>query len=894
MLKEKIKQLFALTLAAATLLQSGVLAAEAEPAADTEADTVAADTAAGDTSAENDPIQKYKVDFMDEVRYYDYGKFMDGFSLAEKEISNKAAIDLLIDLEIYVLESDYKAVSSGSKINTTAAEYNKYDKSVTKADFYYVLNQLMLGDMEKSSEYKTFGEQDKVTMLDVVNSLADLLGYGSVKEQLGLQRIVNDNSLLKGVGAYNPGKTLSFGELSVILVNTLEANGVQESHSVNNSAATAANDMFMERQLNIYKVEGFVNAVGAQNLFKNQARWYDEVEIDRVKYQTGNVDADEFLGKYVVAYFYLDEDRDQNILRHVETHKKDTSITIDLHDVKTKSGSLVLYEDDEEFKTVDISDIEYIMYNGYATTDTSVLSSLSGKDGDLLLGSTTRSKKYNVAIVNKYEYFVVHSVIPYEQRIALRDNAQLNGSSQISMRDYDEIECVLDGESAEYSELQTGTTIRVMACPENKYIQIIANSGSVSGKIDAYADGNIVTIAGNEYRISETYLNNTSNETLSTGSRGTFYVSADNYIAGYKSGNEASYAYLYRAINDEDEGNVKVELFTQDGKWKQYVVKKKNVNVDGKYLTATETYNYLYTSTACKNLCRYKVNGKDELTFLDTMLTEAVEKNDDKRMRIAYEGNVKQSWRCTWFRSDIGYRIRSSSVVFVLPNDIEKKDDYEVRSGATISSDENEIYMKLYCPDEMNICDVVIIGESVAGLASEIKKLFYIQSVSQMFDEKTEETCYAIKGINFDKDQAVGEGTSMTLKVKPDQFTKLETTYPGAFATGTVMDYAADSENYISTIAPVVYNNTIGADFHDKDNVYYQKFNGTVTAVSMDDGYFAAKVLGKTVVSGLETCICIDSADGSARAIGLGELIVGERIYVNRIAGGARFAVVVR
>lgn len=896
MLLQKVKQVFLCVLAGILLFSGNTFAqesgAEESGASETEAAGTAEPGGKQKTAQEEEVEQQYRIDYMDEIEWYDSGKFMDGFTVQEREVRYKASIDLLFDLGIYFLEEDYEAVKNGTPVNTNEIEYSKYEKSVTYADLYYVLNQIITQDMELSEEYKKAGSEERVTMQDALRYMADLLGYGMFKETVGMEKIVSDNRLLNGVSGYQAEKHITFGELSMLLLNTFEAYGVEQSYSGEALSIAPAKEKFMERQLDIYKTEGFVNAVGALNIFKNQPLRPGEVEIDRKKYNAGNSGAEDYLGKIVVAYFYAGEDDD--ILRHVYVHKRDESLTADLHDVEYSQGKFVLYNGIKEYKRIDSANIQYVLYNGVSSQDLSVLDEIEGKDGTLLLSSSSRDGVYDIVIINTYAYFVAYSVNPYDQRIYFRDNAELNGANYLELENFEEIVCTQNNQPVDYTTIPSGAVLRILACPENRYIQMTVFNEPVNGKIEAMEEKNRVRIAGKEYWISETYRSNPQNIELTVGENGLFYVSADGYIAGYKRGNEMSYAYLYRVIQDELTEDVLVELFTQDGTWEKYTVKEKNAEIDGIRRTAASAYTYLTEGNVRNSVCRYKINSNNEITFLDTLLEEPTEKQDENRMRFAYEGNVRQSWFCEWFRSDIGYRVRPSSIVFQIPKDVGEKENFAVKSGSNLNQDEQTIYMELYNPNSMNVCDVVVIGESREVLSNEVRQVFYCENISGLYDEAQEEVCYEMNGKLFMTNQGIGEETSYSLKVSLQDLEQFEKNYPGAIQAGTVMNFTADADGYVTAIEPWVYNNEIPADFHNKDNPYYQRFAGKITAVDMDEGYFSVTAAGSEIISSLSCCICIDAERQKARSIGIGELIVGERIYVNRTAGGARFAVVIR
>ena len=112
-------------------------------------------TQCGETEIKNE--LQYRIDYMDEIERFDTGKFLDGVTVNDVKINNKDILDLIFDLGIYLLPEDSEAAQNNEPVNTKAADYLRYDKSINRADLFYVLNQLITGDMELSKEYKNAG-----------------------------------------------------------------------------------------------------------------------------------------------------------------------------------------------------------------------------------------------------------------------------------------------------------------------------------------------------------------------------------------------------------------------------------------------------------------------------------------------------------------------------------------------------------------------------------------------------------------------------------------------------------------------------------------------------------------------------------------------------------------
>ncbi len=821
----------------------------------------------------------YKIDYMDEVFRFDTGDLLEGTEVEEKNSHYKYYIEILKSFGIDLYDE------AGMKTPESNAEYS---------DLYGAIASLISSDSDFIENYKNGNFEGNITMREALAFMTDMLGYSQIREEMGVEKIAYKEGLLKDI-SYSEGRYITIGELAAMIWNTLNAKGVEMSVSSNVVSYRDANEPLMERQLEIFEISGFLNAANGVNVYKNSYLKKGYVEIDRASYLAGSSDAAKYMGRRVTAYVQGDKDYDRTIL-YLTDESDNENITIDMKNINSVGAYLEYETADGRTKRADIRNLSYVLYNGDSTKDVSVLNNFDNMDGTVTLSKSERSGKYDVAIINAYEYFVVHSVDTYDGRIYLKDKAKFRNVNYIAIPEDELVFCTLDDKDASYEELSSGQSIRVIQNSSKTYTDIQASSATVMGKIvefDRYTG--IVKINDTEYRISKTYENNPGSISIKFNSFGTFYVSRDKYIAGFKDGNEAAYGFLKRIIYVQKTGEVQATVFTQMGKWETFVLKDK-INLNGlDNVDAKQAADTINDNNDAEKLIRYKINGANKITFIDSMSDEVTEIDDDKRIKLAYEGTVRQSWQGgRWFRTDMGYRILNDSPVFSLPKNLDKTDDYSIKTGANLNNDEKDIYIKLYTADEIGICEVAIIAEQADVIGEDTPYWFYCEKVGTVWNEENQESDYIMIGKRV-KSSTLEFSEDFEVKVSADKKEKLERDNPGAVDKGAFMKLTYDSDGYMSAAEIAFTNATLPAEYWAPTNTnYYQYFCGTVTNVDAEREYIVVKATSKKKEFPLKRILCIDSSDYSARTISIGELQVGEKMYVYKSAGWGRMCVIVR
>lgn len=371
----------------------------------------------------------------------------------------------------------------------------------------------------------------------------------------------------------------------------------------------------MERQLEIYEIKGFMNAANGVNIYKNSALRKGYVEIDRGVYKADDSAAN-YLGQRVLAYT-KEDDSGNKVILHIESDKSNDNVEIDFKNIEPLGARTEYTDAVDKLKKIDVSNVRYVLYNGDATHDFSVMNNYKNMDGYVTFSKIKKNGEYDTAVIMSYSYYVIHSVDEYEKKIYLKDGALFDGENYIEVPEDEYVLCISDGAAADYTQFSPGDVIRVIQNSGKTFTRIDKSRNLVTGKVQsADSDNATVNINSKDYRVSKTYENRSGSQKIQINLFGIFYISSDGYIAGYKNGNEASYGYLRKMHESEDDDEIVIaRVFTQEGQWKELELKNK-LTLDGTAnVAAKDVLSYVSNNNLNNKLIRYKINAGKRSRF---------------------------------------------------------------------------------------------------------------------------------------------------------------------------------------------------------------------------------------------------------------------------------------
>ena len=491
---------------------------------------------------------------------------------------------------------------------------------------------------------------------------------------------------------------------------------------------------------------------------------------------------------------------------------------------------------------------------------------------------------------------MVYSVDQYDERIYLKDNAEFNGKPYIEIPEKGYLKCTLGGATVKYTEFAPGNVVRVLQNEKKTYTELVGFSNTVTGEITRFSSQTgEFTINNTTYKVAKSYSRRNNAVKMALGLYGTFYVSHDRHIAGFKGVGDAAYGFLRNVdVGGFQDKECAVEVYTEGNEWKSFTLKEK-ITLDGREkVDAKDAVRYMSANGCLDALIRYKLNDDGQVTFIDTVVDDVNERSDPDRLLKAYEGTVTMSWQGgRWFRSDMGYRILNDRPVFELPNRLDKTEDYRVLTSANLNQDEKDTYITLYSADSLGLCQVAVVSQQSDNVATDTTYWFYCESVAEAWNEEDGDFDYEMVGKRLQNGGA-GEAVDFSVRVTKDKKENLENTTPGAVAPGSLMRITYNTDGYLSGADVKFTDATLPPVYVDKISSYFQHFCGDVQEVDTERGYIKVDCQTEQFVMPVLCVIVIDQNTYKCRKIGIGEIHLGERMFVFRAAGYGRICAVVR
>lgn len=301
-----------------------------------------------------------------------------------------------------------------------------------------------------------------VTVEETVNMLIYVLGYPETTQEKSKSNSVY-LELLRGVEA-NTQKTLKWGTLVELLDNALGIELVSLI-SISKSDLTwgiGGETAFEAYFPNYFEVKGVVQAIGKSSIYGEGVE-KNEILINNRIYDIGNVKADEFLGKNIIAFGK--EVNDNYFLTAIyENPSRNKTLLIDGSDIKSVQGRSVVCSGGKKYpKNIMLADYVDVVYNGAASTEAE-LKNLVGSSATVTLIDNNTDNKYDVAIINLCEYALVKN-INLNLDVIYFEETVLNGINNIIIDEDDADETVLlfdeFGEKCDINSIQVGNILSV-------------------------------------------------------------------------------------------------------------------------------------------------------------------------------------------------------------------------------------------------------------------------------------------------------------------------------------------------------------------------------------------------------------------------------------------------
>ena len=415
-----------------------------------------------------------------------------------------------------------------------------------------------------------YGADNAVKTGEAVKILINALGYNVYAESkggypAGYMAQASILRLLNGVPAGSE-TVLKRYEVANLLYNSLKADlmsidmvGNQVSYNV-----TKGKNVLTEF-LSCNVVEGIVDRVPETGLTDPGSELLkNELYIGGVSYGAKNIIAGSFLGYKVRAYYSVNRETDEREIIYISKNGN-KELTIRSEFLKDYKDFTLTYSNDE-FDDVDrqikLSNKTDFIFNGKAWPDAPSSGTLTAY-GTITLVDNGTDSRYNIAIINSYEDYVVNSLSQRDRVIYSKsgDILDLYDIEDKNIKIFD-----LDGEQVLLNSIKEEDILTVKMSKDKKAVEIWISNEKL--------EGTITEINTDEVEIN--YLSrvispsfDTEFRTLPVGFSGTFYIDIFGGVAGVVSNDDLNekYGYLVGVTDSKKlDENIRAKIYTHDGK----------------------------------------------------------------------------------------------------------------------------------------------------------------------------------------------------------------------------------------------------------------------------------------------------------------------------------------
>lgn len=488
---------------------------------------------------------------------------------------------------------------------------------------------------------------------------------------------------------------------AVMLYNTLNLDSVYyENNSYKRSDKT-----IMEDKLNVYMERGIVTANGETSLSGYSKVSAGNVKIGDETYSVGNTYASNLIGCYVKFYYCDDKASGNKILKWIDTDSTSDMLVIYGCDISSISGNSVTYTSTSGGeKTARIDANADIIYNGRLENDLSIeaMSSLTSKS---MLIDNNGSGRYNVVIINDYDYYMVDSYTASTYTVndySSKQSVSLNPDELESVHIYkDNMETTLD-------QIAAGQVLAVTQSDDGAIVSVTIVTGSVEGEITSISSDSMV-VGGETYDISPAY----AGDQLKLGRAGVFYFDMLGKVVRCASTKSATsqYGYLLKYFTDGDrEGNYTARILTAEGSMQDFVVNS-TVNFNGSKKSTWEVYNLIDAGNNCEQLITYTVNSNNEIVNIKTADEKyiGVDESQIDTFSLHYKGTGRYRKNNMCFNSK--YLIDSTTPIFLIPYSGDR-DEYSVQDASYLTN--NYTYnISVYDIDDYMYASAIVLHENI-------------------------------------------------------------------------------------------------------------------------------------------------------------------------------------
>lgn len=535
-----------------------------------------------------------------------------------------------------VLESDYlKEVKTVAGLGwMEMISENDFDSKgfITEYDMYEALMNMLKGT---EAEKNIYVSDDNVTFEELSDAFINNLSLGVyIAPGSSFYATASDVGLFKGMKGISAEKYVTREELAKVLYNSLFL--PQYKMTITGTDATFNEGKTVIENLEIEIMEGVITANEYIDFYSDKPLNEGYIAVDKFKVKVGNTNADNMLGKHVVAYI-SDVDEAPTLLYAYEEEGTDNDVKFETDDFVSKDSNIIRYFDEEEKEDrIKVNPQARVLYNGrlygqFSGTDIADMADLAGFIQTI---ETDDDGQADVVLITVYETYFVDSIYKTEDDFIIND--ALNGKRLI----YDS--------NVKYSFIKNGALCGFDEIKADDVLYISESLG-VNNKIyiiyisDKKIETEIISVGEEEIKIKDgsfvSLSKNLKEKPVLKGA--TLYLGYDGKVANieYSKAGDMQYGYIMSLKCDtevEDDGILLMKVYTLDGaatyeslnkikfvNGRGVVSKGPDISVKEEKKTAKQVYDIM-SADGIHQLVQFEVNADDKLTKIATAVDSTV------------------------------------------------------------------------------------------------------------------------------------------------------------------------------------------------------------------------------------------------------------------------------
>lgn len=609
-----------------------------------------------------------------------------------------------------------------------------YFEDITTKDVYFnaVNGAASLGWVAKADKFNPGSGMNGIDALKVMICAFD---YKIVADALGgypdgYLNFASKSKILSGF-SFKQNGYITAREFTIMLYNLLLADAydisITSASGVSDSIDLSKSDMTnLEKLFKIKSLTGVITKTQYTSLVLDELiTETPSISINGYKYESKIPYGEKYLGLNADV-FYRTENGVEKIVAITPYDNKETVLGLSEYDEVT--SEYISYEKDSKIKKYKLSgDVKWV-YNGRrvntykeAFTDSSV--------GQFRLIDNDGDEKYDVIIIDEYEYYTVESVDAASKTIGIYDNPK------IEIRESDYFKCMdKEANPIDLIKVSANSAIAVKMSEDGFVKMVVLLDEELNGKItEISGEDREITIDGKTYKYSKQFEKKELSSIM-LGAEIVVFLGLEGDVALKAMViTDYQYGYLISMPAPERKEDVTLEVFTPHNKAKTYYLADK-VIINGEKPIEKTLVSLGY------GLIKYRLDNDGKVKAIDTYqnANDVTSITDDNSL-LRYVADESCYYR-SGPKAFVDLANISNAVIFVVPTThSEDEEDYGIiYINELVSS--KKYTVDVYDIDKYGYAKVVIIkGEP------DIKqnfKSYLIEKVAKCVNKNGDETYF--------------------------------------------------------------------------------------------------------------------------------------------------------